>query len=82
MRLRHLIRRLKKHPKLIAELVPQLGSAATGDDMLARVRRSQRLIETYLHRFGIARKRIYPVWPLAANQRGDAPGIIIRARSL
>jgi len=82
VRLRHLIRRLKKHPKLVAELVPQLGSAPLNDDMLARVRRSQRMIEKYLHRFGIARKRIYPVWPLAANQRGDAPGIIIRARSL
>jgi len=82
VRLRHLIRRLKKQPELVAELVPQLGSAVPDDDMLARVRRSQRLIETYLHRFGIARKRIYPVWPLVANQRGDAPGIIIRARSL
>jgi len=82
VRLRHLIRRLKKQPALIAELVPQLGHASPGDDMSARVRRSQRMIEKYLHRFGIARKRIYPVSPLAVNQQGDAPGIIIRARSL
>ncbi|MDQ6987592.1 MAG: hypothetical protein Q9M25_07315 [Mariprofundaceae bacterium] len=82
VRLRHLIQRLKKQPALIAELVPQLGHAPLGDDMSARVRRSQRMIEKYLHRFGIARKRIYPVWPLAVNQQGDAPGIIIRVRSL
>ncbi len=82
VRLRQLIRQMIKQPELIAELEPQLGAAPLDDKKLARVRYSQRMIEKYMRRFGIARKRIFPVWPEAAHRRGDAPGIIIRARSL
>ncbi|MDX8391850.1 MAG: hypothetical protein R8K53_04695 [Mariprofundaceae bacterium] len=82
VRLRHLIRQLKRQPELLAELVPQLAATPLEEETLARVRHSQRSIEKYLHRFGIARHRIYPVWPTPVHQRGDAPGIIIRARSL
>ena len=82
VRLRGMIRRLQKQPALTVELVPQLADGAVDDAMRARVRRSQRMIEGYMRKFGIARRRIFPVWPLAAQHRSDAPGIIIRAYAL
>ena len=82
VRLRRMIRRLQKQPGLVVDLVPQLAAAIVDDALRARVRHSQHMIEGYMRKFGIARRRIFPVWPLAAQHRSDAPGIILRAYAL
>lgn len=81
VRLRQMAKVLLDDPELIVELVPQLGTAQADADMISRVRRSQRLVEDYLHKFGVAGKRIFPVWPQARHRHGDAPGLLLQARA-
>ncbi len=80
VRLRHMIKYLLENPKLIVVLTPELGTAPLDDAMVARVRFSQRLVEQFMRRRGIGSDRIYPVWPQAVQQQGDASGILLRAR--
>jgi len=81
VRLRQMAKALLADPSLIVELTPQLGTAQPDADMTARVRFSQRLVEDYLRKFGVAGKRIFPVWPQSRHQRGDAPGLLLQAHA-
>jgi hypothetical protein len=80
VRLRQMARALLKDKKLIVELTPQLGTASLDAEMIARVLKNQQKVEQYLNKLGIGSRRIYPVWPQAEHQRGDAPGLLLNAR--
>ncbi len=79
-RLWRVVEALRKQPKLVAELLPQLGRTPLDEHLISRVRHTQAMIEYYMRRRGIPRHRIYPVWPTAAHRYGDITGIKITAR--
>lgn len=81
VRLRQMIHYLLKNRTMVVELTPKLDSSPLDDNMIARIRYSQRLVEQFLRRRGIASDRIYPVWPQKAQQQGDASGLLLRARA-
>ena len=81
VRLRQMIKQLHADKTLIVELVPQLGTAELDAEMVERVVYSQGLVERFMRRMGIGSKRIFPVWPQTIHQRGDAPGLLLRARA-
>jgi len=80
LRLWHVIKALRKQPRLIAELVPQLGHTPLDSTLTGRVRRTQDMIEQYMRKRGIAGSRIFPVWPGVEHHRGDVTGIKIMVR--
>jgi len=79
-RLWQVVKALRKQPKLVVELLPQPGHAPLDENLISRIRHTQTMIEYYMHARGIARHRIYPVWPVAAHRRGEITGIKIVAR--
>jgi len=79
-RLWQVVKALRKQPKLIVELLPQLGHTPLDESLISRIRHTQAMIEYYMHIRGISRHRIYPVWPLAALRHGEITGIKITAR--
>jgi len=80
VRLWHITKVLRKQPKLIVELLPQLGRLPLDKSLISRTRHTQAMIEHYMHKRGIAKRRIYPVWPVAEHRHGDITGIKITAR--
>jgi len=80
VRLWRLVKTLWKQPKLVAELIPQLGRGTLDAALAARVRHTQEMIEQYMRRRGIIRRRIYPVWPSGEHRAGDASGIKVLVR--
>jgi len=81
LRLRNMAKALMANKSLIVELTPQLGTASLDAEMVGRVVYSQRLVERFLRHMGVAAKRIFPVWPQQKHRHGDAPGLLLRARS-
>ncbi|MDQ6959682.1 MAG: hypothetical protein Q9M27_01535, partial [Mariprofundaceae bacterium] len=79
-RLWQVVKALHKQPKLIVELLPQLGHTPLDESLISRIRHTQAMIEYYMHTRGISRSRIYPVWPTVAHRHGDITGIKITAR--
>jgi len=79
-RLWRVVEALRKQPKLVAELLPQLGHTPLDEHLISRIRHTQAMIEYYMRRRGIPRHRIYPVWPTAAHRYSDMTGIKITAR--
>jgi hypothetical protein len=80
LRLWQVVKVLRKQPRLIVELLPQLGNTPLDESLISRTRHTQAMIEHYMHKRGIARRRIYPVWPTAEHRHGDITGIKIIAR--
>ncbi|MDQ6958485.1 MAG: hypothetical protein Q9M24_05155 [Mariprofundaceae bacterium] len=80
VRLWQVVKALRKQPRLIVELLPQLGNTPLDKSLISRTRHTQAMIEHYMHKRGIARRRIYPVWPVAEHRHGDITGIKIIAR--
>jgi len=80
LRLWQVVKVLRKRPKLIVELLPQLGRIPLDESLISRTRHTQVMIEHYMHKRGIAKRRIYPVWPTAEHRHGDITGIKITAR--
>jgi len=80
LRLWQVVKVLRKQPKLIVELLPQLGNTPLDESLISRTRHTQAMIEHYMHKRGIAKRRIYPVWPTAEHRHGDITGIKITAR--
>ncbi|MDQ6972805.1 MAG: hypothetical protein Q9M30_09155, partial [Mariprofundaceae bacterium] len=80
VRMRHMIRILQKNKKLILELIPKLAPDALDDAMIARVRRTQEMVARFMQHRGIARMRLYPVWPQAMHQHGDVSALLLQAR--
>lgn len=76
-RLRKVITRLRKSPKRSIELKPQLSMASQMQEDIARVRYTQKLIESFLSQRGISRSRIFPVWPGEQHRSGGSSGISI-----
>jgi len=80
VRLWQVVKALWKQPKLIVELLPQLGRSPLDEGLTSRIRYTQAMIEHYMHTRGIAKHRIYPVWPTTEHRHGDTTGIKITAR--
>ena len=80
MRLYRLRRFLAAHKKLVADLLPQLGTQALNADIVATIRHTQDMIEQYMIERGIARRRLFPVWPTSANGGQGSLGIRVEVR--
>jgi len=80
VRLWRAVKALWKQPGFIVELIPQLGRRPLDAVLTTRVRHTQEMIEQYMRRRGIVRRRIYPVWPSGEHRTGDASGIKVIVR--
>lgn len=80
VRLWQVVKILRKKPGLMMELLPQLGDTPLDKGLISRVRHTQAMIEHYMYARGIAKRRIYPVWPVAVQRHGDITGIKITVR--
>ncbi len=79
-RLWQIVKLMKKHTGLIVELLPQLGQRPLDTAWIARVRHTQGMISHYMRRRGVAKRRIFPVWPGNKARTSDASGIKIAVR--
>lgn len=83
VRLRSAIAMLKKNPKWVVELSPQLGSRELDDETIRQVRYTQQLMAAFMTQRGIPLSRIFPVWPGAQHRDASgSSGIALRAGSL
>jgi hypothetical protein len=80
LRLYRVRRFLAAHKKLVADLLPQLGTQALNADIVATIRHTQDMIEQYMIERGIARRRLFPVWPTSANGGQGSLGIRVEVR--
>lgn len=71
-RLRSAIEALKRNPKWVVELVPQLGGRELDDEAIRQVRYTQQLMAVFMEVRGISRTRVFPVWPGVLHR--DAAG--------
>lgn len=81
-RVRQTIDALMKNPKLVLELVPQLGRSSLNQQFIDVVRRTQQLIEDYMHKRHTSRARIIPLWPQKSHLAGGEAGIRLQVYAI
>jgi len=79
VRLRQVVKALKENPTWSLRLEAALGKDELNQDLIQRIRSTQKKIEGFLHNRGIATKRIVPVWPQESYRQGESTGIAIQA---
>ncbi|MDX8407376.1 MAG: hypothetical protein R8L58_03210, partial [Mariprofundaceae bacterium] len=80
-RLRKLWRHLKANRKGVIDLEPVWTGATLDEALIGRIRYTQSLIESFMHKRGISTGRIYPVWPTGQNHAEDLGFIHVSMRT-
>ncbi|MDQ6953558.1 MAG: hypothetical protein Q9M15_08530 [Mariprofundaceae bacterium] len=75
VRLRQILHALQAHRDWYVVLNPMLGQSPLNEDMLQRIRQTQRQIEHFLVERGVSVSRILPRFPLESQRSGDMIGI-------
>ena len=75
VRLRQVLHALQAHRDWYVVLNPMLGQSPLDEDMLLRIRQTQRQIEHFLVERGVSVSRIVPRFPLESQRSGDMIGI-------
>jgi len=75
VRLRQVLHALQRQPNSYVVLLPMLGQHAQDADIQARIQKTQKDIEQFLHERGIARSRILLRLPEQGRRVGNMTGI-------
>ncbi|MDQ6996259.1 MAG: hypothetical protein Q9M82_02220 [Mariprofundus sp.] len=79
-RLSKVIHKLLQHPEMLIELRPTWTGEELTQEMLQRIRRTQKLIERYMTYRKIDKRRIFPIWPTAADQVDEIGSVQVETK--